>query len=210
MIFDLTHPMHSRMPVYPGKSQPSFTPNANIEQHGYSELHLSVDGHTGTHIDAPAHMIPGGKTLDQFPTDKYTGRAVILDIPLGTRAITADFLREQMSITSQCEYLLFYSGWSGKWGSEAYISDFPVLDEEAATLLTFMNLKGIGLDMISVDPVDGEHYPIHQILLSNDLVIVENLNIPENLVQKTGTFYCLPLPVENADGSPVRAIFSLV
>lgn len=210
MLFDLTHPMHPEMPVYPGKQQPSFASNANIEQHGYSELHFSVDGHTGTHIDAPAHMIPGGKTLDQFPVDKFVGRAVILKIPTGTDTITASFLLANKEITKHCEYILFYSGWTANWGSQAYINHFPVLEIAAATLLTKMNLKGIGLDMISVDPVVTDSYPIHQILLSNELVIVENLNLTANLINQQGDFYCLPLAVEKADGSPVRAIFRTV
>ncbi len=208
MIVDLTHPMNSGMPVYPGKSQPSFTPNANIEQHGYSELHFSIDGHTGTHIDAPAHMIEGGKTLDQFPADKFVGRAAIIEIPSGTASITASFLLAHTQ-SKKLDFIIFCSGWTAKWGSQAYVENFPVLEEAAASLLTRMNLKGIGLDMISVDPVVTDSYPIHQILLSHELVIVENLKIPVNIINHTGEFYCLPLSVEQADGSPVRAIFRM-
>src|SRR5689334_17146809 len=69
-IFDLTQPIHNRMPVYPGDPEPCFQPAAGLTAPWkVSELHLGT--HTGTHIDAPAHFFPNGKTIDQYSPARF-------------------------------------------------------------------------------------------------------------------------------------------
>ena len=70
-ILDLTHLIEEAMPVYPETEPPKLTPSNTFEQHGFRETLLTMGSHTGTHMDAPAHMLRDGKTLDQFPADKY-------------------------------------------------------------------------------------------------------------------------------------------
>ena len=78
-ILDLTHLIEEAMPVYPETEPPKLTPSNTFEQHGFRETLLTMGSHTGTHMDAPAHMLRDGKTLDQFPADKYIGTAYVLD-----------------------------------------------------------------------------------------------------------------------------------
>jgi len=61
------------VPVYPGTSRPSFRPSNTIQKEGFRETHLSFDSHTGTHIDAPEHMLENGNTLDRLPVDHFKG-----------------------------------------------------------------------------------------------------------------------------------------
>jgi len=81
-----------------------------------------------------------------------------------------------------------------------------LLTPEAAEYLVSCNLKGIGLDCISVDGVASEMLPIHHILLGAGLVIVENLTNLSALPGDGFNFCCFPLAIEDADGSPVRAL----
>jgi kynurenine formamidase len=99
-----------------------------------------------------------------------------------------------------------YSGWSDHWGSEKYFRDFPVLSAEAAIWISELDMKGIGVDMISVDPVDATKMQNHQIFFEYNMVIIENLTHLSFLENRTFTFSCLPMKFETADGAPTRAV----
>lgn len=206
-IHDLTHLMYSRMPVYPGKRQPIIENSATLGIDGYREMHLQIDGHTGTHMDAPAHMLPNGRTLDNYPAEKFTGRAVIVPVPDGKSLIEIADLKPYETEIRKAGFVLFRTGWSDYWETDRYLKDFPVLSEVAANWLTTFQLKGVGIDSISVDTIDSVTWPVHLVLFNNDLIIIENLKFPSDLKKGSGTLHCYPLLFENADGSPVRALF---
>lgn len=205
-IYDLSHEMHSAMPVYPGKGQPVIKPVVSIEKDGYREMRLELDGHTGTHMDAPAHMMPNGKMLNDYPVSKFTGKVVIIPVGHSVSLIEIANLQEYKTEIRQAEYVLFKTGWSKYWGTNDYLKGFPVLSDQAAKWLTTFQLKGIGVDAISVDPVESTTFDVHHILFQSDLVIVENLKFPESLMNRPGHFHCFPLKLGEADGSPVRAV----
>src|SRR5512133_327374 len=144
-IHDLTHLMHSGMPVYPGKEQPTIFRSATLEKEGYRELRVEIDGHTGTHIDAPAHMLPHGKTLDKYPASKFAGYAIVINIPEGTRNIGIDMLEPYISSERNIDFVLLKTGWGDRWGKPSYMEAFPVLTEEAAHRLVSIGISGIGL-----------------------------------------------------------------
>lgn len=58
-VIDLTHTISETMPVYPGTEQPRLTPANSYEKDGFKETLLSMYSHTGTHVDPPAHLLPG-------------------------------------------------------------------------------------------------------------------------------------------------------
>ena len=78
-VIDLTQTIGETMPVYPGTEQPRLTPTNTIEKDGFRETLLRMYSHTGTHMDAPAHILPGAPTLDVLPAEKFTGRACVVD-----------------------------------------------------------------------------------------------------------------------------------
>lgn len=205
--FDLTHLMHSRMPVYPGKEQPVIERTSFIQEVGYNEARLEMDGHTGTHMDAPGHMLKSGKTLDQYPVSRFTGQAIIIRILPEVKLITQSLLEVHADEIARSGFVLFDTGWSRLWEQPEYLQHYPVLSEEAARWLVAYPLKGIGIDMISVDPVNSDSWPIHHILFEADKFIIENLRFPEGMDTRTGIFHCFPLFYKDADGSPVRAVF---
>jgi kynurenine formamidase len=168
---------------------------------------MEMTSHTGTHMDAPAHLLPEGKTLDQYPVSHFRGKAVIINVPEGIFTIELSFLLTFQTQISSSEFILLKSGWSSFWGNPRYFIGFPVLSEGAAEWLVKFGIKGIGLDTISADPVDSQSLPVHHILLRAGLVIIENLCFPEDFRATTGIFHAFPLLVKIADGSPVRAVF---
>ena len=209
MIIDLTHTISPETFVYPGTPRPAFSSTRTLTHDGARETLLQIGSHTGTHMDAPRHILPEGSSLDQLPPSQFCGRAAVLDVSHlepGAR-ITADFLRSQNGYLRIADYALLYTGWEKKWGTEAFLSEpFPVLDEESARYLVSCGLKGVGTDAISVDPLDSGDYPAHHVLLNGGLVIVENLCLKKLVGRKDVMFFALPLKYAGADGAPVRAI----
>ena len=209
MLIDLTHTITPEMPMYPGSPAPALVPAAALDRDGYRETVLTLASHTGTHMDAPSHMLPLGSTLEVLPASQFCGRAVVLDVSdLPPRSIiTADYLRAQNGTIRSADFVLFYTGWEKKWGTDAYYDDdFPVPDQEAAKYLVSCGLKGVGTDALSVDTLRDEQFLAHRTLLGGGLVILESLCLKQAVGRGDMTLYALPLKFENADGAPVRAV----
>ncbi len=207
-VIDLSQPLYEGMPVYPGTPAPVFSTVTTVENHGYRVKKIAMNTHVGTHMDAPAHMLADGKTLDILPLERFMGRAAIVDVRACAGGIIAlGELQAQKELLEQVDFVLFWTGWSRYWGQEQYLRQYPLLTAEAAGWLGKQSLKGIGIDAISFDAIDSKDFMIHQLLLAQELVLVENLTRLEE-VQSSADFFALPLPLSEADGSPVRAFAS--
>ena len=202
-VYDLTHTIQNDMPVYPGTEQPKLTTACTIEAVGYRETLLHMFSHTGTHMDAPAHMLLDGAALDSYGADKFAGTAVVVDCR-GRESITLPLL--QSYDLSGVDFVLFCTGWDKKWGSPDYYEGFPCLTADAAAYLATLPLKGVGEDSISLDPCDSVDFPNHIALLGADFVNTENLTGLDALIGRRFTFVTLPLKFENSDGCSCRAI----
>lgn len=204
---DLTHPISPGMPVYPGTEPPVLAQGCTIDAHGFAEKKITMYSHTGTHIDAPAHMLKQGSTLDQLPIDHFCGTARVWEWERRSRpVISPSDLEPDLHDIREVDFLLLYTGWSRHWGTEAYFSNYPVLSPEAAEWISSTGLKGLGVDAISVDPADTDTHPVHKALLNREMILIENLTNLEELPGSPFFFSCFPLKIEEADGSPVRAV----
>jgi arylformamidase len=198
------------MPLYPGTKPIKIKQLATVSVHGYNEKQFTITSHIGTHIDAPAHMLEHGNRLDELAVDAFYAHACVIDVSAyHGKQIDEHVLMNSAQQIENNEYIIFYTGYEQYWGQEKYFKDFPVLTSEAAQFLCDKNLKGIGLDACSVDPVGSQDLPIHHILFNSGLTIVENLTNLKNLIGTRFLFSCFPLKIEDADGSPVRAIAML-
>ena len=207
-ILDLSHSFNSQITVYPGSRQPVFKQLASIQQNGYAEKEITFQSHHGTHIDAPAHMIVGGKTLDQFNLSHFTGKAITIDISRFVgNVVPLAFFHAFAETISQVEFVLLYTGWNLKWNSSAYKNNYPTISPEATRFLCDQHLKGIGMDCFSPDPIDSLDYANHLIALSNEVLLIENLTNLEKIPKdQLVNFQCFPIKIEGADGAPVRAM----
>ncbi|SHJ55618.1 cyclase family protein [Halodesulfovibrio aestuarii] len=204
-VVDLTHTITEDMPVYPGTEAPIIEQGTTVAKEGFAEKKLTFFSHVGTHMDAPAHIFEDKKTLDALPASTFTGPACIVDVS-GLTVITLEELKRHEERISQCDFVIFSSGHEKHWGTAKYFSPFPTLDKEAATWLTTQNLKGLGIDTISFDPMDITRLLIHEILLGSGLVLIENLKNLNTITAPIFTFVALPLKILESDGSPIRAI----
>jgi len=206
-IIDLSHNLSASISVYPGSEKPVINTVAVLEQHGYREKQLILSTHQGTHIDCPSHLIREGFHTANAPISNFFGKARVIDCRncSSDETITIESLHSQESEIARVDFLLFYTGMDKHWNTQLYYGIFPTLAQESAEYLTGFTLKGIGIDTLSVDPVGDTLLQIHKTLLSKNMIIIENLTGLESLIGKEFWFSCLPLKIDEGDGSPVRA-----
>ncbi|MDJ0781380.1 MAG: cyclase family protein [Desulfosarcinaceae bacterium] len=209
-LIDLTHPIHPDMPVYPGTEPPTIAQACRIEREGFAEKLLTCYSHTGTHMDAPSHLIAGGRHLDSYPVDSFVGAGCCLRVDAADGdVISVGHLETQAQVLRQAAFIFLHTGWGNRWGTPAYFEPHPVLSPAAAVWLADLPMKAIGVDAISVDRLDTQSYPVHIALLSRDILIIENLCRLEQLPVSGFQVTCLPLPLTEADGAPVRVVARL-
>ena len=166
MLIDMTHTITQDIPIYPGTPVPALAPACTLTKDGFRETLLTLSSHTGTHMDAPAHLLRDGRTLDDMPMSQFSGRATVLDVSEEGPVITEEFLRSNYEAIHSADFILFYTGWENRWGSPDFLEDaFPVPDEAAAKYLVSRGLKGVGTDAISIDRMSDSRLPVHHILL---------------------------------------------
>ncbi|MFW6149806.1 MAG: cyclase family protein [Atribacterota bacterium] len=104
------------------------------------------------------------------------------------------------------EFIIINTGWSKYWTTQKYYSNYPFLSCNAAKWLTKFNLKGVGIDTISIDKSGSEFFDTHKILLSKNIIIIENLTNLGTIESNYFTLSVLPIKYQHSDGSPVRAV----
>lgn len=206
-IIDLTQTISVDMPVYPGTEPPRLDPANTYEANGFRETLLTMFSHTGTHMDAPAHLYAHRTTLDAFPAAQFVGKALVIDCTDVPDGGSIGMERIDRALADQADFLLLRTGWDVRWGTPAYFGDYPVITQEVADYLLQSGKKGIGLDVIGVDPIADENLTIHKKLFKeHEIVVIENLCRLVECGSGLFTFCALPLKYENADGAPIRAV----
>lgn len=206
-IIDLSHLIDRDMPVYPGTELPVFQQRNTLEKDNFRETKITLYSHTGTHIDAPNHMINNAPCLDNMDISSFFGKATILDFyNRKNSVITLDDISLHQEKISKVDFVIIKTGWSQYWGWQKYFEDYPFLRVENARWLSKFNLKGVGIDTISIDGSESTDFPVHKILLAKNIIIIENLTNLDAVKENIFMLSVLPLQYKNADGSPVRAI----
>jgi arylformamidase len=202
---DITLPLDAHTPAWPG--DPAFALDSlyTVAQDGVAVSRLSLGSHTGTHVDAPAHLHPGGATVDGLAVERLCGPAWVAHLPT-TAHVTEDDLA-RVAIPDDCRRLLLRTANSerGPLRSLAFDPDYLALTAEAAAYLTARGLWLVGIDALSVDPFTADDLPAHRALLDGGVIVVEGLNLT---AAAPGSYWlaCLPLRLVGADGAPTRAV----
>ncbi|GAA0753762.1 cyclase family protein [Clostridium sartagoforme] len=204
-VIDLSHIIKTNMTTYTKDEKPEIYNIATIEKDGFNEKNLNIYTHTGTHIDAPSHMINKGKTIDEFNINEFIGIAIIIDISIIKEVTLKEIMKYEDKIIN-CDFVILKTGYEKYWGSKEYFNNYPSLTEDAAKWLCDFNLKGIGIDAISIDKFDSIDFEIHNIILSRGKLIIENLTNLDIINREEFTLVATPLKIEDGDGSPVRAV----
>ncbi len=186
---DLTHTFNNQMPVFPGDPASELEQTTFVEKDGFSHYHLTTSLHVGTHMDAPSHMLMGGKLLSEYPAEKFFGRGIIIDAR--GKTLVNDELLSGVDI-QRGDIVLICFGWSSVFNEDEYYLNYPVITEGFASKLVELGVSIIGMDTPSPDKAP---YSVHKILLKADILIIENLTNLEQLVNNQN-FEVITLPIK--------------
>ena len=209
--YDLTFPFESDM-FYPRSIGPfKIEKYTTHEKNGSQVQILTTSTHTGTHIDAPFHFYADGKTLSDIPLERFFGRAVVIDVPKPSYGIVSiqDIIDSNLEIKNND--MVFFNTHRGEyWEQHDQMSEFASLSEDLAKWLVEKRVNMVGIDASSVDIANSQRTkdytaPIHNTLLSNEVLILECLDLTKI---PAGYYYAyvLPMALKNSDGAPTRVI----
>lgn len=214
---DLGQPLYEGMSGPAAHGVPRFTteelelPSA-IEGVAISITKISMGAHAGTHVDAARHFFPDGRTIDEYPLDRFFGPGVVLDLRRqGPVALTDGELEAAAPEIRDGDIVFLYFGYAERYGSDEYDSH-PYLTGAAADFLARRGARMVGVDTMTPDlPAErrepGFDFPVHRRLLAEDVLIVENLGPGlRELAGKRALLAAFPLRIVGADGAPTAAI----
>jgi len=205
-IYDISVAIRPQMPIYdgdPGVEIQTWSALAKGDSANVSYLHFGA--HTGTHVDAPAHFIEGGRKIDQLALDILIGPARVIRVPDDLEEITVDFLNG-IDLNGVAR-VVFHTRNSSLWGEDVFRRVFTHLLPDAAQKLVELGVTLVGTDYLSIEKFHSGDHRTHLTLLSNNVVIVEGLNLTE-VPAGDYELICLPLKVAAGagDGAPARVV----
>jgi kynurenine formamidase len=198
--------MANGMPVMEGITPPEFRDLADVATDGYAMSQYTFINHTGTHVDAPAHQIAGGASLDDIPLDRLVTDALTIDLtghepgPVGPADLDA-----ALDQVRPGDIVLLRSDNARNWGTDAYWHGWCYPDAAATRALIDRRVSGVGFDGPSADPVDSVEYELHQLWLGAGKIIIENLASLADLPARC-RIVVAPLKVRRANGGPARVL----
>ncbi|MHC5036460.1 MAG: cyclase family protein [Planctomycetota bacterium] len=160
---------------------------------------IELATHTGTHIDAPMHFIPGGETIDRVPLERLVCTAKVLDLTHKGGGSTIDTADVEPARTFEGEGLLLKTGWYHQWDTGRFYEDFPVLTEEAAKQLIDRGVEFLAVDI----PLSHE---VHVVVLGAGKILIENLTNLDAVRAEKVRLIALPLKFRAGDAAPARVV----
>ncbi|MDA0769706.1 MAG: hypothetical protein BZY79_04295 [SAR202 cluster bacterium Casp-Chloro-G4] len=193
MIYDISIPITESMAVHPGDPKVTVDKVMDVSDGApYTLTNIAMGSHTGTHVDAPSHLLPGGATVDY----------VAIDVLLGPCHVA--WVNTDMEISNQhLEGLEVPAGTTRLLLRTKQSKGYLTLD--AGRCLIEKGIRLVGIDSPSVDAPASSDLPVHRALLAAEVVIVENLAL-DTIEPGHYILACLPLRIAGCDGSPARAV----
>lgn len=194
-MIDISLPLKNRMITYPGDAPYEEYVHSDHETDRVHIMRVIMETHSGTHFDAPFHMIPNGKKANQVELEKFIGPATVLEVD-------GETIGEKDIPNTHQERVLFKTKNSGLY--EDFKENFTYLTLEGAKKLARNGVKLVGIDYLSIEEFGSEEMLVHKELMKNDIAILEGLNLL-NVTPGDYELICLPLNMSQ-DGAPCRAI----
>ncbi|MBA3955002.1 cyclase family protein [Candidatus Dependentiae bacterium] len=201
-IIDISWPMTPDATGYKDAQDVYFTTTQSMEKDGVRKSRIIMSSHASTHVDAPAHFIPQGKTIDQFALSQLIGTAVVLDLTEVEEAIGREDL-EPYELSKGLIVLLKTRN-SELVENAPFEREFVYLDSVAAAYLIEVGVKAVGIDYLGIERNQPEH-DTHKTLFEHDVPIIEGLRLA-HVGEGAYFFVCLPLAVVGLEAAPARAI----
>ncbi len=200
-LIDISLPLFTGMPVWPGDTEYQFKLAWTKEESGSVNVgQVLFSTHTGTHIDAPYHFAENGKKVHELDLSLYAGRARLVHLPRRESIGASDF--KGMDLEGVRRLLIRTDSWTEP---TRFPHSYTCIRPDLAPYLGEKGVQLLGLDVPSVDPIDSKDLPAHHALHREGIHILESA-ILTDVEEGDYELIALPLKLEGADGSPVRAV----
>jgi arylformamidase len=203
-VHDVSRPLQSGGVIYPGDPEIVFHPHSSIDRGDPANVTaLALGSHSGTHVDAPSHFLPGGDPVDRIPVDRLIGPAAVLDLPAELTSVgAADLARHDFGGHRR---VLLRTRNSTVGAEKRFNPEYCALTPAGAEYLVERGVELVGIDALSVEPFGSADFAVHHLLLGRGVVIVEGLDL-SSVSAGVYQFVCLPLRLQGLDGAPARAV----
>jgi len=202
LFFDVTLPMTSELIVYPGDPKIKIKKLNTIEKHGFCLQQMTLHNHMGTHIDFPGHVFKHGKTSEDYPLFYFCGKGIVIEVPAHMKSITKAFVESFSKQIMKNDIVLFKTSNSALYQKKKPSKQYVYFEKDAAKVLAKKHPKMIGIDYLSPDRYGDTALPIHQIFLSQNILILEGLflrDVPEGRYRE---ILAIPVCMPCMDGLP--------
>lgn len=202
--YDISVPLVDGGAVYPGNPDIRIAPQQEIAKGGSSNVSsLAFGSHTGTHVDAPRHMIEGAMAIDELPLEVLMGPAMLVAFDDTVMAVGEQNLR--LHELKGHTRILIKTRNSKFVRDREFRRDYTYLAPDGARYLASLGVKLVGVDYFSVEQYHSGHHATHLTLLEREIVIVEGLDLS---LPPMGPYELrvLPLRLAGLDGAPARAV----
>jgi arylformamidase len=205
-IIDITAPVSPRSVMWPDNGAPSHEFVTHTDRGDPSTVsRWELSAHTGTHVDAQMHFIPGGWTIDALELSRCLGPCRVVDLAhVEGHVSRADLEAAEVAGTARI-LLKTRNSELGLLNREGFTEDYTAISREAAEYLVEIGVETVGVDYLSVEPFEDKEFNTHHTLLGADVVILEGL-VLTGVEPGEYLLACLPLKLVGSDGSPTRAI----
>jgi len=200
-IYDISMTIEEKMPVYHNNDEkrPKIVARHTHETSTHYESTITMDMHTGTHIDAPLHMIKNGKTMSLYQIEDFISTCKVIDLTdIDDKITKVDLENKEIN---EGDFILFKTRNSY---TNQFIEQFIYLDKGGAHYLSDKKIKGVGTDGLGIERSQPNH-ETHKYLLDNSIMIVEGLQL-KDIKEGQYTLIILPLKIEHVEAAPARAI----
>ena len=209
-LLDLSQPIYHICPGWPTYKLTNVTYEAMFALQGYNAERIDMNSHTGTHLDAPFHFFENGTTVDKMPLEDFQGRGIVLDLrKIKTMAIEPKHLKSLEGKIRKNDILLLYTGWAQKRGfNKEYLYEWPYITKAAADWMVKQGIRCVCIDGLSAGGwPEGTGAPPHFVLLSHNVVIIEEVYMDEQLLEEDEWYIIgFPLKLQGFGGSPCRVV----
>lgn len=200
-IIDISMQIEEGMAYYPGNPQPDIEKYREIPEDSTTESQICLGSHTGTHVDAPAHVIEDGEEVDELDLERFYGEAQVLDLSHCTENVDKEDLGEKDIRKS----IVLLKTDNANQGYEEFREDFTHLTLEGVQHLIEEGVETVAIDYLSLVEFDGgEKADRAHTLANKEMTVIEGVDLRE--VEPGEYIFSGPPLKLPADGSPLRAI----
>ncbi len=196
---DISYPIENGIPQWPGDPPIQISRLSEIGPNSVAQVsRLDFVSHFMTHVDAPAHFIKDGETIEKVALDRWSGDAVVVEVE-------GDSIDEQ-HVPLDCQGLcvLFKTRNGDLWQHRTFQENFVYISESGGKALAARGAKLVGVDYMSVDRFGTPDFPAHYAILGNGITILEAVDL-RHIAPGNYELVAFPLNIVGCDGSPVRA-----